>query len=144
MSALAKLKALSARDRVLLVRAAALQAFVVPAVAATGYGKVRAALGRLCPLSKTPPRGAAAARARQVALVVNAAARRSWPRARCLERSLVLWALLRREGIEGRIRFGVKPGAAIPDAHAWVEVSGEPVNDSPDVATRYASLEPPR
>ncbi len=144
MTALAQLRALSARDRVLLVRAAALQAFVVPAVAATGYGKVRAALGRLCPLAKTGPRGPGTERARQIGRIVNAAARRSWPRAKCLERSMVLWALLRREGIEGRIRFGVKPGAGTPEAHAWVEVAGEPVNDSADVAARYAALEPPR
>jgi hypothetical protein len=105
---------------------------------------VRAALGRLCPMAKAGPRSQGAERARQVGRIVNAAARRSWPRAKCLERSMVLWALLRREGIEGRIRFGVKPGAGTPEAHAWVEVAGEPVNDSADVATRYAALEPPR
>ena len=139
MSVLARLRALSARDKILLVRAAALQAFVVPAVAAAGYGKVRAALARLCPLAK--PGRDPAARARHIARLVNAAARRSWPRAKCLERSMVLWALLRREGIEGRIRFGVKPGKDKLDAHAWVEVAGEPVNDTADVAKRYAVLE---
>ena len=56
---------------------------------------------------------------------------------------MVLWALLRREGIESRIRFGVKSVAKPPEAHAWVEVAGEPVNDTADVAIRYASLESP-
>jgi len=48
------------------------------------------------------------------------------PGASCLPRALAGIVLMRRRGIEGVLRFGVrqKPGAKRIDAHAWVEVEG--------------------
>jgi hypothetical protein len=48
-------------------------------------------------------------------------------RALCLEQSLVLYYLLRRQGVPVRFAMGVQahPFAA----HAWVEHRGEPLND---------------
>ena len=48
-------------------------------------------------------------------------------RALCLEQSLALHALLRREGIPSCFRLGVQPHPFA--AHAWIEVDGVPVND---------------
>jgi len=48
-------------------------------------------------------------------------------RALCLEQSLALHTLLRREGVVSRLRLGVQPHPFA--AHAWVEVEGAPVND---------------
>jgi hypothetical protein len=56
----------------------------------------------------------------------------------CLVRSLALLAVLRRGGIAAELRIGVAVIQPRLDAHAWVEVSGVPVNDATDVATRYA------
>jgi Transglutaminase-like superfamily len=56
----------------------------------------------------------------------------------CLVRSLALLAVLRRHGIAAELRLGVAASRPRLDAHAWVEVNGAPVNDSADVATRYA------
>jgi hypothetical protein len=62
--------------------------------------------------------------------------------ARCLGRSLVLWFLLRRRGIDAELVIGAEaPRNGSLPAHAWVEVSGEPVNDAPDVRARYGSFE---
>lgn len=80
-------------------------------------------------------------RARAMAHWVEVAARRGLHKGTCLTRSLTLLMLLRKEGIEGDLRIGVRLVAGKLDAHAWVEVHGEPVNDTPDVASRYAAYE---
>ena len=78
-----------------------------------------------------------AADGRRAARLVNAAARYSPFPATCLTRSIVLARLLRRRGAAAEIRIGVlRHGTSL--AHAWVEVDGEPVNDTPDVAERHA------
>lgn len=48
------------------------------------------------------------------------------PGASCLPRALAGMMMMRRRGIEGVLRFGVrqKPGAKRIDAHAWVEIEG--------------------
>ena len=48
-------------------------------------------------------------------------------RALCLEQSLVLYYLLRRQGIPVRYRHGVRPHPF--QAHAWIEYLDEPIND---------------
>ena len=50
----------------------------------------------------------------------------------------MLWALLRRIGVEGVIRFGAKKAGESLEAHAWVEWNGVPLNDVADVRSRYA------
>lgn len=59
-------------------------------------------------------------------------------RALCLEQSLALYVLLRRSGIDARLRFGVQPYPF--GAHAWVECGGEPVNDIREHVAFYAPL----
>lgn len=56
----------------------------------------------------------------------------------CLSRSLTLWWLLRRQGIESDLRIGVRSVAGCFGAHAWVEYQGSPVNESPAVYQHYA------
>ena len=61
--------------------------------------------------------------------------------ARCLGRSLVLWFLLRRRGIDADLVIGAAPprDGTLP-AHAWVEVAGAPVNDRSDVREQFGSF----
>lgn len=101
-----------------------------------GMAQTRALLGRL-ERRANGVRGSLAPR--EMARLVDAAA--SFLRAGCLPRSLVLWHLLRRTGDAAEIRFGVhvpRKGGLL--AHAWVELDGQPVNDSADVVQRYAAL----
>lgn len=59
-------------------------------------------------------------------------------RALCLERSLVLYDRLRREGAAVELRIGVQ---ATPfAAHAWVTYGGEPVNDSAEHVSHFAVM----
>jgi hypothetical protein len=57
-------------------------------------------------------------------------------RAQCLERSLVLYYLLRRRGVPITVRFGVQPHPFA--AHAWVEFDGAPLNDIPEHVKQYS------
>jgi hypothetical protein len=61
----------------------------------------------------------------------------------CLERSLVLWWLLRRGGIEGELHIGGRKSGPRFEAHAWVELAGKVLNDSPDVHRHYARFDAP-
>ena len=45
---------------------------------------------------------------------------------RCLMRSLVLTGMLARRGVYARVIIGVRPDPGF-EAHAWVEVEGQPV-----------------
>ncbi len=59
-------------------------------------------------------------------------------RAQCLERSLVLYYVLRLQGVDVRFVNGVKvdPFAA----HAWIEYRGEPLNDVAEHVELYTPL----
>jgi hypothetical protein len=63
-----------------------------------------------------------------------------YPRARlCLARSAVATCLLRWHGLPSRMIVGAR---LMPfHAHAWVEVNGEVVNDSPRVQSTYKVLD---
>jgi hypothetical protein len=51
-------------------------------------------------------------------------------RALCLEQSLTLYYMLRRQGVAVNYCQGVQPHPFA--AHAWVEYRGEPINDIPE------------
>ena len=102
--------------------------------------------------------------ARAIARLVAIASRYSMPRPRCLEKSLLLEALLQQRGIACALRFGVydgagpgadpgagpcadpgagpgaDPGAGPLEAHAWVEVRGLPIGDRGDSAPGLTAL----
>jgi len=57
-------------------------------------------------------------------------------RARCLEQSLTLYYLLRRQGIPVNYQQGVQPYPF--QAHAWIEYRDEVINDVPEHAGFFA------
>jgi len=61
----------------------------------------------------------------------------------CLERSMVLWWLLRRAGIAGELHIGGRKSGPRFEAHAWVELEGKILNDSADVHQHYARFDAP-
>lgn len=62
-----------------------------------------------------------------------------WKPVRCLQRSVVLGRLLRESGVAARIVIGYRPVPFF--GHAWVEIDGRVVNDSPIYAERLAVLD---
>jgi hypothetical protein len=59
-------------------------------------------------------------------------------RAQCLERSLVLYYVLRRQGVPVKYCHGVQPWPLL--SHAWVEYRGEVVNDVPERVSEFSRL----
>lgn len=61
-----------------------------------------------------------------------------WKRVLCLQGSVVTTRLLRKSGIDGRLVIGYRPSPFV--SHAWVEVDGRVVNDSPAYKERMHVL----
>ena len=62
-------------------------------------------------------------------------------RSKCLEQTVAGFVLLRRRGTPVDIRLGVQPYPF--SAHAWLELKGVPVTESPEVVATYALLPDP-
>jgi hypothetical protein len=133
---------LSPAERWLLAQALALLPLTALALRAVGFRRGLAVLARLAPVRAAAGGDEAAlvAEGRAAARLVDAAARHGAYRAGCLPRSLTLWWLLRRRGIDGRLRIGVRKEAGRFQAHAWVEYGGAVLNDRADVSERYAAF----
>jgi hypothetical protein len=74
-------------------------------------------------------------------LLVNIANRRfpTW-QVDCLPESLTVWGLLRRQGMDARLRLGVREQDGRLDGHAWVEYAGQVVSGDPGQPTEYLTL----
>lgn len=93
------------------------------------------------PINKAVPSEFAISRALKMAEVVEVAARRRLVNATCLRRSLVLWYLLRQEGIDSNLRFGVRKEATKIMGHAWVEINGSVINDDENVIKQFTRMD---
>lgn len=93
--------------------------------------------------SAGPGRVGSAAEAASVAEAVDLVAARRRLGVRCLGRSLVLWFLLRREGIDAELVLGAAPpaGTGPLPAHAWVEVAGAALNEAAGVPERFGRFD---
>ena len=74
------------------------------------------------------------------ARMVSIAAHRGLYRFKCLDQSLVLRWLLRRQGIDARIVFGARKEDEQMEAHAWVEVDGVPISDDEGAHQHFSPL----
>lgn len=70
---------------------------------------------------------------------VRAVAPFYWKPIRCLQRSIVTARLMRDRGVQAEVVIGYR--AAPFFSHAWVEVAGRVVNDSPVYQVRLQVLE---
>ena len=83
---------------------------------------------------------AALERAGLTARMVEAAGRECWVHAKCLERSLTAWWLVRRQHVPAQLRIGVRRDEGDLRAHAWVEVSGVVLNDNAEIFRGYKAF----
>lgn len=60
---------------------------------------------------------------------------------KCLLESLTLWYLLRRNGFDADLVLGARTLLGPLEAHAWVELEGEVLNDGPHVRHVYEPFE---
>jgi hypothetical protein len=61
----------------------------------------------------------------------------------CLNRSMTLWWLLRRKGIDGQLQIGARKEGGHFEAHAWVEHGGQVLNDGARMHELYARFDGP-
>lgn len=135
--------ALPRAEAVLFVEASALLPLVVLSVRRAGYERTRRRLERFAGRRAVPAEaGQADAQVDAAVRMVHATVRRHPVSALCLARSITLWFLLRRRGIESDVVIGVRPGGAPLDAHAWVERDGVPLNEAQAIVDTYARLVP--
>jgi hypothetical protein len=73
--------------------------------------------------------------------MVNAASRYGLGQASCLEKSLALWWLLRREGTVSSVRIGARKLSGRFEAHAWVEHEGVALNEPVEGHQHYATFD---
>lgn len=107
------------------------------------FERLSDALTRIVPASRAegPGRLAAVPLAPQrMGVLVDAVARNLKLGSTCLDRSLVLWALLRRYSLPGQLHIGVRQNQGRHELHAWVTRDGVALNDAADVAERYQTL----
>ena len=132
MSRWRKWRALSRADRLLLLRASMMLVRARATLSSTGF-------------RPDPDECASAAwsterldRARQVAHLVGMAAAVTPVRVACLHRSVVLWSLLRQEGMPCRLRLGAGDLREGPfEAHAWVECGGVALDEQETHLVRF-------
>jgi hypothetical protein len=98
------------------------------------------------PLDPSVPTPAVMTEVRKLGHLTNLAARHHIVRPTCLHRSFLLWWLLRRRGLDARLQIGVRrtadskaPTAEI-EAHAWVEMNGQVINDAAEVQSCFATF----
>jgi hypothetical protein len=111
-----------------------------------GFRRWKSALGWLCPAPNAiaPLQGASHKESAQVIARLEAAAVRNlFLSTNCLERSLVLWWLLRRLGISAELRIGARKEVGRFEAHAWVEVDSVVLNDTGAEHRHFVPFEGP-
>jgi hypothetical protein len=74
------------------------------------------------------------------AFVRRAARHHLWPMA-CLPQALALRWLLAREGIPATVQIGVRKAAGALEAHAWVELEGQPLGEPADMRERFQLMQ---
>jgi hypothetical protein len=135
-----KFRALSFPAKLCVVDAIVLLPAFFLALRLIGFARLQAWIARR---TIAAPRNAACLRPQELSRLVTIASRHTIGSSTCLTRSLVLRYLMARQGLEGKLRFGVRIEGDVLDAHAWVEHGDVPLNDSLDVTGRYAVLSDP-
>lgn len=137
---ISRFRALSWSERYLLVLSMLLLPLFWMGLCACGPSRFQAWLIRSPVAEGASP---CAERLAAIAALVNIAGRYSPGPSTCLTRSLLLIWLLRRRGVRGELRIGVRLVDSGLEAHAWVEYQGKPINDVEDVSERYAAFDGP-
>lgn len=133
-------RALDQESRRLFLRAAMLLPIIRVSLRFRGYNKTFSSLqARVIPIA--PAQIAPAEQLRKTTQMVRAAVRHSLLHFTCLEESLGLWYLLRKQGIAPQLRIGVRKENGKFEAHAWVEHDGEALNQPEATHLHYAAFE---
>lgn len=137
-----KFIAMRAAQRMTLLAAAVLVPWFWLALRVVGLQRLAKRL-QVVAKARAVPAFDAEGHIRQVVDLVDMAANHSFLAPNCLTRSLALQWLLGRGGIATQLRIGVRLERGQLEAHAWVEFQGTPINDQPDIESRYRAFPGP-
>ena len=141
---LQRFKSLDPASRRLFLRAWILLCLISISLAIRGFRGTQSALQRFLPALNNAHRIAAGPKSSEVprtVRMVRAAARYGIGSPTCLEKSLVLWWLLERQGISSALRIGTRMSNGVFEAHAWVERDGAVLDDHQERHFQYAAFE---
>jgi hypothetical protein len=124
-------------ERRVLARALVLLPITVVGLRVFGYVRMRAFLAHG---EGTRPAGQDLPAAQALARLVHGAAQWSPARANCLPRSLVLFRLLAKQGLQAELRLGVAKSDGSVTAHAWVEHAGVALGEPEATGQRFSTL----
>lgn len=127
----------------MFLRAAILLPLVRWSLRLRGYGKTFSSLQRRVQFQAREAESRPASRegVQTTCRMVRAALRYSFSQYTCLEESLTLWYLLRKQRIPVCLRMGVRKENEKFEAHAWVEYGGKALNQDEAVHQHYAAFE---
>lgn len=136
---------LSGFERGLMLEAAATLLATWLGLRLVGFTRWKSALTwlALSANATTQLRAASKQRADAIARMSAAAARNLFFATNCLEKSLVLWWLLRRRGIAAELRIGARKELERFEAHAWVELDSRVLNDAGEEHRHFVPFEGP-
>jgi len=136
-------RALDPEARKLFWRTVVLLPLAALSLRLRGFKKTREQLQKKLPSDsalETIQQGTAE-KVQRICRMVKAGAHYGLTHPTCLEESLVLWYLLRRQRIPARLRIGVKKLPQKFEAHAWVEFEGVALNQAEEIHHHYAAFE---
>lgn len=136
LASVSRFLAFSRAERRLLLTSAFLLPVLAAAVLVVGFVRVLGWLADEPAKTRRPD-----AEAPALAALVNAAANHLPIACSCLTRSLLLDWMLRRRGFASELRIGVRLVHDRLQAHAWVQLNGTPVNDTPGAVETFAAFE---
>jgi len=120
-----------------LLGAAPRLVFVWASLPVLGIARTRRLLGSLPQRTRDEPPDPAAWRRRALALRRVAA---RLPGCRCLARAIALGSWLDRRGQTNRVLIGVGGSGTTLRSHAWVEIDGRVVDDTPENVRRFRAI----
>lgn len=132
--------ALTNRERFTLLQALLLLPMAGLLLRFLKYQTVLSILSKWTPVKERESEAVTMKDAQRLGELVNAAARRGLYDASCLRRSLVMWWMLRRRGIDSHLRVGVARKGEAFLSHAWVEWQGVVLNDVADIGERFITV----
>ena len=146
MSSWNKFQRLTSRERWLLIQALMLLPITALLLRLVGFSRCQSVLCGLAPSVELPSGNQTEElirRANVTARMVRAVSWHGLYRGNCLQQSLVLWWLLRRQGIGSDLRIGVRKESGRLEAHAWVELMGITLNEPENIHHRFAAFDRP-
>lgn len=133
-------------DRRLILRAALILPFTEMALRLFGFRRCMELIekfSRPAGFSQSLPADLQRERALRAACAVRSVELHGPTRPNCLERSMTLWWLLCRDGVNGELHIGARKEDGKFEAHAWVELCGQVINDGAEVHRHYARFDAP-